>query len=199
MKIGKKLKGLRASRKITQQKLADMLGVKRGSVGQWEVDKSPPSRDNLIKLTEIFDVDMDYFLGEKKLPANSRGSCVEVDYLPKSNNVVMVDSRDYQKGMYAIKMVDDSMDPEIRKGDTLLCVPIKDEEHIISSGAYKPNKLYYHIKMGDNPALVRGLDVFGEYISIYPLNRARYKAELFMPEDNVSMEVAKVVGIMRFM
>ena len=67
-----RLKELREENKISQQKLADTLGVKQSTVGMWENGKNKPEFDTLIKISEYFDVSVDYLLGKtnKKMPAD---------------------------------------------------------------------------------------------------------------------------------
>lgn len=50
---------LRASRNMTQEQLAMMLGVSRQSVTKWESERSYPEMDKLIKLCQVFDCTLD--------------------------------------------------------------------------------------------------------------------------------------------
>lgn len=50
---------LRASRNITQEQLAMMLGVSRQSVTKWEAERSYPEMDKLLKLCQVFDCTLD--------------------------------------------------------------------------------------------------------------------------------------------
>lgn len=56
MTIGKKIKYYRKNKKISQEKLAEKIGISRQAVSKWESDKSVPSTDNLIYISEILDV-----------------------------------------------------------------------------------------------------------------------------------------------
>lgn len=53
------LQHLRASRGMTQEQLAMLLGVSRQSVTKWEAEKSYPELDKLLKLCRIFDCTLD--------------------------------------------------------------------------------------------------------------------------------------------
>ncbi|MFA5528842.1 MAG: helix-turn-helix transcriptional regulator [Peptostreptococcales bacterium] len=59
-----RLKELRKDRKITQEDLAELLGVERSTVGKWESKMNiiPPA-DMLMSISEYFDVTVDYLLG----------------------------------------------------------------------------------------------------------------------------------------
>jgi len=47
------------ARKLSQEELADLLGVSRQSVSKWETGASVPELDKLVKLGEIFGVSLD--------------------------------------------------------------------------------------------------------------------------------------------
>lgn len=50
---------LRASRNMTQEQLAMLLGVSRQSVTKWESERSYPEMDKLLKMCQIFDCTLD--------------------------------------------------------------------------------------------------------------------------------------------
>lgn len=50
---------LRAVHNLTQEQLAEQMGVSRQSVAKWESDKSYPEMDKLIYLCQIFDCSLD--------------------------------------------------------------------------------------------------------------------------------------------
>lgn len=53
------LQHLRATRNMTQEQLAMLLGVSRQSVTKWEAEKSYPEMDKLIKICRLFDCTLD--------------------------------------------------------------------------------------------------------------------------------------------
>ena len=53
------LQHLRATRNMTQEQLAMLVGVSRQSVTKWEAEKSYPEMDKLLKLCQIFDCTLD--------------------------------------------------------------------------------------------------------------------------------------------
>ena len=53
------LQHLRATRNMTQEQLAMLLGVSRQSVSKWEAERAYPEMDKLIKLCDIFDCTLD--------------------------------------------------------------------------------------------------------------------------------------------
>ena len=67
-KLGENIKILREQHGITQQKLADLLGLSRPTVSQIEIGERKLSADELIKLAGIFNISVEYLLGLKKEP-----------------------------------------------------------------------------------------------------------------------------------
>ena len=53
------LQHLRATRNMTQEQLAMLLGVSRQSVTKWEAEKSYPEMDKLLKICQVFDCTLD--------------------------------------------------------------------------------------------------------------------------------------------
>ena len=63
MTIGAKIKKLRRERDMTQEDLAEALGISAASVSQWECDKTAPDISQLPVLSNIFEVTTDFLLG----------------------------------------------------------------------------------------------------------------------------------------
>lgn len=65
-----RLKELRKQNKLTQQQLAEMLGVTQAALSGWENEKFGIDNSSLLKCAKIFDVSIDYLLGrdEEQLP-----------------------------------------------------------------------------------------------------------------------------------
>ena len=65
MTIGQKIVQLRTVADISQEQLAETLGVSRQSVSKWEMDQALPQIDKVLQLAEIFDVTTDELLQDK--------------------------------------------------------------------------------------------------------------------------------------
>ncbi len=67
IKIGAFLKQLRKEKGITQEKLAETLGVSNRTVSRWETGYNMPDLDILIEIAEYYDVEIgEIFNGERK-------------------------------------------------------------------------------------------------------------------------------------
>jgi len=62
MTLGEKLQNLRKENMLSQEKLAELVGVSRQSVSKWENGLSNPDTENLILLAEIFNISVDEFI-----------------------------------------------------------------------------------------------------------------------------------------
>lgn len=60
--LNQRIRELRLAKNISQVKLAELLGVTKQSISNWENDNIQPSIEILIKLAKIFDVSTDYLL-----------------------------------------------------------------------------------------------------------------------------------------
>lgn len=60
------LKKVREKRHITQVKLSVDLGIAQETISGYEIGKSYPSAENLIKLADILHTSTDYLLGRTK-------------------------------------------------------------------------------------------------------------------------------------
>ncbi|WP_257295173.1 helix-turn-helix domain-containing protein [Endozoicomonas sp. YOMI1] len=67
----------RKDKKFSQQALADLIGVSRSALAQWETSMSSPSLDNLRKMAEILEVSFEWL-------ATGRGN----QYLVSSDEVI---------------------------------------------------------------------------------------------------------------
>lgn len=84
LQIGKRIRQLRRERNITQEKLAELLGVSFQSVSRWESDVCYPDMELLPILGSIFDVTVDYLMGVDQYQERSK---VE-EYLEKFRTAV---------------------------------------------------------------------------------------------------------------
>ena len=66
MEIGSKLKKARNENGITQEQAAELLGVSRQTISNWENNKSYPDIISVIKMSDYYSVSLDHLLKEEK-------------------------------------------------------------------------------------------------------------------------------------
>ena len=66
-KIGSFLKELRQENQMTQEQLAEQMGVSRRTVSRWETGNNLPDLSMLVELADYYDVDLnEIFHGERR-------------------------------------------------------------------------------------------------------------------------------------
>ncbi|MBE6115016.1 MAG: helix-turn-helix transcriptional regulator [Erysipelotrichaceae bacterium] len=65
MKFEEKLVMLRKKNGLSQEELADRLGVSRQAISRWELGSTIPDATNLLHLSELFHVSIDYLLHDE--------------------------------------------------------------------------------------------------------------------------------------
>ena len=62
MNIADRIQYLRKQRGLSQEELADKIGVSRQAVSKWESEQSTPDLDKIIVMSDLFEVTTDYIL-----------------------------------------------------------------------------------------------------------------------------------------
>ena len=68
MNIGNQISAIRKEQQLTQEQFRSLFHVTRQTVSNWENEKSYPDIISVIKMSECYDVSLDYLLkGEQKM------------------------------------------------------------------------------------------------------------------------------------
>lgn len=62
MNIADRIQSLRKTKGVSQEQLADALGVSRQAVSKWESEQTTPDLEKIILMSEYFEVTTDYIL-----------------------------------------------------------------------------------------------------------------------------------------
>lgn len=62
MNIADRIQYLRKQKGLSQEELADKIGVSRQAVSKWESKQSTPDLDKIIVMSDLFEVTTDYIL-----------------------------------------------------------------------------------------------------------------------------------------
>ena len=63
LNLSENIRTLRKERKLTQEQLAEVLGVTTGAVYKWEAGLSQPELDLIVEMADFFDTSVDVLLG----------------------------------------------------------------------------------------------------------------------------------------
>ena len=79
MRFGENLKNLRKIKKLSQEKLAEKVGVSRQSISKWECGEAYPEMDNILILCKIFNCKLNDLIHEDLTDINSLGEDVKMN------------------------------------------------------------------------------------------------------------------------
>ncbi|MCP4136390.1 MAG: helix-turn-helix transcriptional regulator [bacterium] len=103
MKLNEKIRFLRKKRKLSQEKLGDLIGMHLTNVNRLEKGHSAPSIEILKQLMSTFDVSADYLLDD-----NADSPEVHIEDKTLAEKIRLIDTLD-QKDKDALIQVIDSM------------------------------------------------------------------------------------------
>ena len=64
MSFGENLKNVRKQRGVTQEELAEILGVSRQAISKWESDGGYPETEKLLVISKTLNISIDYLLND---------------------------------------------------------------------------------------------------------------------------------------
>lgn len=206
MEFKNRLKELRVKNKYTMEKLAELIGVGKSAIGNYESGIRYPKKEQLEALADIFNVDMDYLTGRTDIPnrysASVSSRAVPVNDVVKipllgrvaageplfdEGNIigdVFVDPAmvpgDTQ--LFALKVQGDSMAPKIMDGDTLIVreQPCADSGEIVI------------VTINGDHGTCKKLQLYPDSLALVSLNPA-YEPMIYTWEEVEQLPV-KVVG-----
>ena len=107
-KLGDKIKMARKAQKITQQALADRLGVHRSTIANYEIERRKPSLNELKEIAKILHVDTNYLLegqevsAEHELKTRANDVFFDLDISEEDKDAIFRDIMEiYMKGKKA--------------------------------------------------------------------------------------------------
>ncbi len=66
--VAERIRYLRESMKLSQMKMAEIVGVKQSSLNRYELNMTSPSFETLLRYADYFDASMDYLFGRTDQP-----------------------------------------------------------------------------------------------------------------------------------
>ncbi len=91
------LKYLRAQKKLSQNKLAKLIGVNQTTIARWENGEMAPSLESLLDISDVLNISL-FDLACQDLAKNNSDSFDELEVLfYKYKNILTEDDREYIK------------------------------------------------------------------------------------------------------
>ncbi len=104
MSIGRKISELRTGRGLSQEALAEILGVSRQSVSKWEIEQALPQIDKIIQIAEYFGVTSDEILKPEQnsniTAKKERGKYFGTDGFRGEANIGLTSQQAYKVGRF---------------------------------------------------------------------------------------------------
>lgn len=131
IEVANRLLDLRKKSGMSQEELAEKLGISRQSVSKWERAESSPDTDNLIALAQIYGVSLDELLmGKESLNENENKENIpdmgrEFIHVDDNDSVVRIGT----KGIYV-----NDKDDEVRIDKNGIYVNGEPKHHIFTRG-----------------------------------------------------------------
>lgn len=97
MIFSEKLQIIRKSKGMTQEKLAENLNVSRQAVAKWEAGQAYPDINNLIQISNLFHVTVDYLVKDQECMVD-----LTADFNPDIDKLIRGPEY-YQSGEYTYK------------------------------------------------------------------------------------------------
>lgn len=178
------LKSLRLSNNLTQQQLADKLGVKQNTISMYENGLRTPDLSFVGEIADFFNTDINYLI-------NGKGT-VSIPVLGDVVAGVPADAVEYTQGyeeisqdlaskgeFFALKIKGDSMEPRILNGDIVIVKKQPD----VNNGDIAI------VLISGNEATCKVVEKNKDGITLVPLNNLKYKNINFSNEEIEKMPI----------
>lgn len=83
LNIGERITQLRKQKNLSQDELAKKTGVSRTIIGNYERNTNTPSIEVIIKLANVFNVSLDFLIGEGELAAFNKDLLKRIEDIEK--------------------------------------------------------------------------------------------------------------------
>lgn len=194
--LGDRLRALREQSGKTQRELAALLCINRVSYTQYENNKRTPPPDTLRKLAIIFNVSVDYLLGNDVMKAKAAKKGVKIPVLGRVVAGVPIDAvqeiLDYEEitpemaatgDYFALQVKGALMEPTLRDGD----IVIVKKQSTVDSGDIAI------VLVNGNDATVKEIKESPAGITLIGHNAAIYTPQFYSNKEIQSLPV-QIIG-----
>ena len=168
-----RLKEARKRARLSQQQVADYIGISQNTYSYWENEKYNVDSESLKKLSELFNTSVDYLLGNDFAIPKSKG--IKVPVLGQVQAGIPIDAvqdiLDYEEiteematsgDYFALQVRGSSMEPRMKEGDIVIIRQQSDVE----------NGDIAIVLVNGNDATIKRIGKSNEGIMLVPTNPA---------------------------
>lgn len=210
MTVGERLKKYRAAKKLTQEQLAEKIGIAHNTYARYESDIRKPNTENAIKLAVFFGISMNELIDGYydqnssftsqpygKIIGDGKENYVRIPVLGRIPAGIPIEaiqdvedwedfSLDESSSMYqyfGLKIKGDSMEPEYRDGDTVI---FQQQERCNSGDDCA-------VMVNGDDATFKRVRLHEHGMTLQPLN-SKYEPRYFTAQEVESFPV-KILGV----
>lgn len=122
VRLHERLKKLRLSKQMSQQHVADLIGVPRGTYTHYELGRRTPDLELLMKLATLYQVSLDYLVGyTDRMPTPEEWASEHSDLLNGSTRTAIYLTQDKQKNRMTKNQVADRLSETNSKQENPMC------------------------------------------------------------------------------
>lgn len=190
------LQNLRAEKQVSQQAVAEYIGVTKQAYSLYELGKRNPDNDMLYKISEYFDVSLDYLLGKSSIKnISSLGKGIKIPVLGKVQAGIPMEAVEYiidyeeitpemaATGEYfGLVVKGDSMEPRFVEGDVVI---------VRKQTTAETGDIVIALVNGDE-ATIKKLKHIKGGVMFVPLNPA-YET-MFYDKDDIENKPVNIIG-----
>ncbi len=108
MKLNDKIYSCRKKAGMSQEALADKLGVSRQAISKWELGTALPELDNLLAISKLFGVTTDWLLNDGEEPADEPDIQAKEEIAPAGKQTAHEESDPVEEALKSSRMAQDS-------------------------------------------------------------------------------------------
>ena len=189
LKLAENIKRMRKERSLTQEALANALGVTMGAVYKWEADLSSPEIGMLVRIADLFDTSVDTLLGYE-MADKRKGDITEYIYslLGKKDRTALDEAE-----RTLIRYPND-YSVLTAAGHTFSAFGIEDKDKVLMERAIALFEKALCIVPYDIDPRYGRLSLIGNIALLYFLTDARDKALSMMIENNEAGVFSSKIG-----
>lgn len=98
MNLSNKIYEMRKAQGLSQEQLAEKLGVSRQSVSKWESGESMPELEHLVEISKLFNISTDYLLKESEVDELT----IRTEMLEKQQQTLLSEAEKAERKRYRL-------------------------------------------------------------------------------------------------
>lgn len=196
--FGAKLKSCRKDMSLSQRELGQKIGVAESTISLYESNKRFPDAETLQKISSLFNVSLDYLLGNApcKKPVSPAGRGVRIPVLGRVVAGIPIEAveeiLDYEEitpelaatgEFFALKIRGHSMEPRMMEGDVVI---VRKQEDVESGDVAI-------VLVNGNEATVKRVKKQEEGITLIATNTSVYEPHFYSNKEIAELPV-RILG-----